>query len=148
MIDNGWLGQKSKQGFYKKIDKGVIHSLDFETMNYTPQNKKRYKGVGLARENTNINSKLRALVNSEDIAGEFTWEVFSKTLPLVTLLSLVLTKAGPFPGFTCCVLSTSHKSFLYSISIPTLISLAEIFILIFSTLLVVYIFYCSKCSLR
>ena len=80
MIDNGWLGQKSKQGFYKKIDKGVIHSLDFETMNYTPQNKKRYKGVGLARENTNINSKLRALVNSEDIAGEFTWEVFSKTL--------------------------------------------------------------------
>ena len=41
MIDNGWLGQKSKQGFYKKIDKGEIHSLDFETMNYTPQNKKR-----------------------------------------------------------------------------------------------------------
>ena len=80
MIDKGWLGQKSKQGFYKKIDKGVIHSLDFETMNYTPQNKKRYKGVGLARENTNINSKLRALVNSEDVAGEFTWEVFSKTL--------------------------------------------------------------------
>ncbi|MAV59238.1 MAG: 3-hydroxyacyl-CoA dehydrogenase [Candidatus Marinimicrobia bacterium] len=80
MISNGWLGQKSKQGFYKKIEKGVIHSLDFETMDYTPQNKKRYKGVGLARENTNINSKLRALVNSEDIAGEFTWEVFSKTL--------------------------------------------------------------------
>ena len=40
----------------------------------------RYKGVGLARENTNINSKILALVNSEDVAGEFTWEVFSKTL--------------------------------------------------------------------
>ena len=27
MIDNKWLGQKTKQGFYKKIEKGVIYSL-------------------------------------------------------------------------------------------------------------------------
>ena len=80
MVDNGWLGQKSKQGFYKKIDKGVIHSLDFESMEYSPQNKKRYSGVGLARENTNLSSKLKALVNAQDVAGEFTWEVFSQTL--------------------------------------------------------------------
>ena len=80
MIENGWLGQKTKQGFYKKISKGVIHSLDFEKMEYTPQNKKRYSGVGLARENTKISSKLNALVNAPDVAGEFTWEVFSQTL--------------------------------------------------------------------
>ena len=27
--------------------------------------------------------------------------MFSKTFPLVKLFSFVLTKAGPFPGFTC-----------------------------------------------
>ncbi len=27
--------------------------------------------------------------------------VLSTTFPLVTLFNLVLTKAGPFPGFTC-----------------------------------------------
>ena len=32
MLDNNWLGQKTKQGFYKKIDKGVIHSLDLKTL--------------------------------------------------------------------------------------------------------------------
>ncbi len=80
MLDNEWLGQKSKQGFYKKIEKGVIHSLDFETMEYTPQNKKRFSGIGLARENTTVDGKLLALINAPDIAGEFTWEVFSQTL--------------------------------------------------------------------
>ena len=33
------LGQKTGQGFYKKIDKGIIHSIDFNTMKYTPQNR-------------------------------------------------------------------------------------------------------------
>ena len=40
MLDNKWLGQKSKQGFYKKIDKGLIHSLDLNTLEYTPMKKK------------------------------------------------------------------------------------------------------------
>jgi 3-hydroxyacyl-CoA dehydrogenase len=52
MVGNGWLGQKTKQGFYKKIDKGVIHSIDLDTLEYSPQNKKRYPGIGLAKENS------------------------------------------------------------------------------------------------
>ena len=43
MLDNKWLGQKTKQGFYKKIDKGVIHSIDLDTLEYSPMNKKRYE---------------------------------------------------------------------------------------------------------
>ena len=42
MIENNWLGQKTKQGFYKKVDKGVIHSLDLETLEYTPMKKNKY----------------------------------------------------------------------------------------------------------
>ena len=46
MIDNEWLGQKSKQGFYKKIDKGVIHSIDLDTLEYTAQNQKQIRIEG------------------------------------------------------------------------------------------------------
>ncbi len=80
MLDNKWLGQKTKQGFYKKIDKGVIHSLDLQTLEYTPMNKKRYKGIRFARENTYPKDRLKALLNTNDVAGEFTWEVISQSL--------------------------------------------------------------------
>jgi len=80
MIDNGWLGQKSGQGFYKKIKKGVIHSIDLETLEYTPQEKKRYAGVRLARENTHTQGKIHALAASPDVAGTFTWEVLTRTI--------------------------------------------------------------------
>ena len=80
MVDNGWLGQKAKQGFYKKIDKGVIHSINLDTLEYTPQNKKRYPGIRLAKENTQVGDKIKALVNSDDTAGQFIWEVTAKAL--------------------------------------------------------------------
>ena len=80
MVDNGWLGQKSKQGFYKKIDKGVIHSIDLDTLEYTPQNKKRYAGIRLAKENIRLDSRIKALINSDDTAGQFVWNVTSKAL--------------------------------------------------------------------
>ncbi|MDP6569900.1 MAG: 3-hydroxyacyl-CoA dehydrogenase/enoyl-CoA hydratase family protein [Candidatus Marinimicrobia bacterium] len=80
MVDNEWLGQKSKQGFYKKIDKGVIHSIDLDTLEYTPQNKNRYPGVRLAKEHIKLEDKLKALVNSDDTAGQFIWEVTARAL--------------------------------------------------------------------
>jgi len=80
ILDNGWLGQKSGQGFYKKISKGNIHSLDLNTLEYSPQEKKRFTGVRLARQNINSKMKIKTLAWSKDIAGEFTWEVFAKTL--------------------------------------------------------------------
>ena len=80
MIDNNWLGQKSGQGFYKRIEKGVIHSIDLDTLEYTPQNKKRYPGVRLAKEYTSLNDRIRKLIYSDDPSGEFTWETVSSTL--------------------------------------------------------------------
>jgi len=80
MLDNKWLGQKSGQGFYKKIDRGVIHSLDLDTLEYTPQNKKRFTGIKLAREHTNMQDRFNALLYSSDDAGKFVWEITAKTL--------------------------------------------------------------------
>ncbi len=80
MIDNGWLGQKSGKGFYQKVGKGKIHSLDIDTLEYTPQQKKKFSGVRLAKQFVNPGEKIKALARSEDVAGEFTWEVFARTL--------------------------------------------------------------------
>ena len=80
MIDNKSLGQKTGAGFYKKIDKGVIHSIDLKTLDYTPMNKKRYRAIALAKERTLLADKLKAIVDSKDSAGEFVWATMSRSL--------------------------------------------------------------------
>ena len=80
MLDNKWLGQKTKQGFYKKIEKGVIHSLDLETLEYSKMIKKRYDAFALAKERTFLRDRLNIIVRSDDIAGQFLWNCFSRTL--------------------------------------------------------------------
>ncbi|MEE2858563.1 MAG: 3-hydroxyacyl-CoA dehydrogenase NAD-binding domain-containing protein [Candidatus Neomarinimicrobiota bacterium] len=80
MVANEWLGQKSKQGFYKKIDKGVIHSIDLDTLEYTPQKKDRYPGVGKAKEHSKTADRIKTLVNTDDVSGQFIWEVTSHAL--------------------------------------------------------------------
>ena len=80
MIENKWLGQKSKQGFYKKIDKGVIHSIDLESLEYKPMKKKRYAAFALAKEKTYLRDRLHTIIRADDVAGEFLWTVMSKSL--------------------------------------------------------------------
>ena len=80
MLENKWLGQKTKQGFYKKISKGVIHSIDLDTLEYSPMKKKRYGAVALAKERMFLKDKLYAIVNSTDVAGDFLWATISRSL--------------------------------------------------------------------
>ena len=80
MVANKWLGQKTKQGFYKKIDKGVIHSLDLKTLEYSAMKKKRYAAFTIAKENTYLRDRLNAVVRSDDVAGEFLWKCFARSL--------------------------------------------------------------------
>ena len=80
MVDNNWLGQKTRQGFYKKIDKGLIHSLDLETMEYKPMKKNKYAAFSIAKENTYLSDRLHSIVRVDDVAGKFLWTCFAKSL--------------------------------------------------------------------
>jgi len=80
LIDAGNLGQKTKAGFYKKIDKGVIHSLDLDTGDYSEQKKVRFDGFRLAKDRQTVGEKIAALTYSEDKAGKFFWEILAATL--------------------------------------------------------------------
>ena len=79
LLNNKWLGQKTKGGFYRKVDKEIF-ALDFDTLEYDPKDKPRMDGIGVARRYTDLGSRLHALVYNPDTAGKFAWEVMIRTL--------------------------------------------------------------------
>jgi len=84
MVENKWLGNKTKQGFYKKTkdEKGkrVKLTLDYNTMEYVPFKKPKFESVKDAgKTEGGFDEKLKALFYSEkDIAGEVTREYLCK----------------------------------------------------------------------
>jgi len=79
LVDNGNLGAKTKAGFYKKTDEGIL-SVDLKTGEYGPQKKVRFDGFRLAKDRQIPNEKLKAMAYSDDKGGKFFWEILSRTL--------------------------------------------------------------------
>ncbi|MBC2726768.1 3-hydroxyacyl-CoA dehydrogenase/enoyl-CoA hydratase family protein, partial [Desulfosporosinus sp.] len=83
MLKNGWLGDKTRQGFYKKSKgpKGkVIEVLDIQTMTYGPQKTVSFASLEKAKAARSLPEKLRTLVSGDDIGAEFAWNVIKPTL--------------------------------------------------------------------
>jgi len=73
MIERGWLGEKSGQGFYKRVGKDKeIHAIDLKTLEYHPAVK-----VKVPLEIEDLSQRLRALVAKTDRTGTFLWKLFS-----------------------------------------------------------------------
>jgi 3-hydroxyacyl-CoA dehydrogenase len=75
MIEKKWLGNKTKQGFYKrtKDEKGkrVKLALDYKTMEYAPFKKPKFSSVSEAgKKEGGFEVKLAALFNGEDVAAD------------------------------------------------------------------------------
>ncbi len=75
LVENKWFGDKSKQGFYKKIknEKGEteILSLDLKTLEYSPQKKTKFATLESTKSIDEIEKRLPILYNGSDNAGEF-----------------------------------------------------------------------------
>ena len=56
MIENGWLGAKSKQGFYLKEGKEIIE-LDPETFEYGPTKKMKTPSIEMAKQQKGLRTK-------------------------------------------------------------------------------------------
>ncbi|MBU4277955.1 MAG: 3-hydroxyacyl-CoA dehydrogenase/enoyl-CoA hydratase family protein [Proteobacteria bacterium] len=84
MIDNGWLGNKTKQGFYKRVKtpegKKETLVLDRETMEYRPKNKVKFASLEAAKQAPGGKGKLKAMYYAKDKAGEFTFKHMSAGL--------------------------------------------------------------------
>lgn len=70
MMENKWLGSKTKQGFYKKVDKDIL-SLDLNTLEYRPQQKASFQTLELTKTIDKVVDRFKVLVNGKDKAGDF-----------------------------------------------------------------------------
>jgi len=78
MMERKWLGNKTKQGFYKRAgDKGKKEKLvlDYKTMEYVPSTKPKYESIGLARKvEDDVPKMIRTVFNGTDVAAELARE--------------------------------------------------------------------------
>ncbi len=85
MVENKWLGDKTGQGFFKKIkdDKGAsqILTLNLKTQEHQPRVKPKFASLDAAKPIEDLNTKIKMLTGSPDKAGElyrqFHYSLFS-----------------------------------------------------------------------
>ncbi|HVM89373.1 MAG TPA: 3-hydroxyacyl-CoA dehydrogenase/enoyl-CoA hydratase family protein [Puia sp.] len=77
MVASNWLGDKTGQGFFKKLSTSnargekEILALDLNTLEYKPRTKPKFASVEAAKPIDDLKTRLKALVNGADKAGEF-----------------------------------------------------------------------------
>src|ERR1700693_1140551 len=88
MAKRKWLGDKTGQGFYKKLrgqgEKEIL-TLDVNTMEYRPRQKARFASIEAGKTIENTGDRLRALIGpildgqTGDKAQQFLWGSISET---------------------------------------------------------------------
>lgn len=80
MIENNWLGSKTKQGFSKKsVDengKKVFLSLNLKTLEYEPSKKVSFPTLEMTKAVDNLEQRTKMLFMGMDKAGEFYRKTF------------------------------------------------------------------------
>ena len=75
MGESKWLGDKTGQGFYKKVKgeggKSEIHALDLGTMEYKPSQKVKFATLEMTKTIEKLADRFKVLVSGKDKAGEF-----------------------------------------------------------------------------
>lgn len=84
IVENNWLGDKTGQGFFKKIKLPItkgspeerksdteIQVLDLKTLDYKPRIKSKFASVEAAKPVDDLNQRLKILIGGQDKAGEF-----------------------------------------------------------------------------
>ena len=75
MMENKWLGSKTKQGFYKMTKdangKKNILSLNLNTLEYREKKSAKFATLELTKKIDTVTDRFRVLVDGKDKAGEF-----------------------------------------------------------------------------
>ena len=88
MTKRGWLGDKTGQGFYKKVRSDgskEILTLDVNTMEYRPRQKAKFASLEMGKTIEDTRERLRALLGplldsqKGDKAQQFLWGALSET---------------------------------------------------------------------
>lgn len=77
MIKNGWLGQKTNQGFYKKSSSEIL-ALDLQTLTYRPLQKIRFDSLGACKNLTKLEEKINHVAYADDKAQKIFFDLTAK----------------------------------------------------------------------
>ncbi len=83
MVESGLLGDKTQKGFYRKSTDAEgthIQALDYNSMEYVPRRKVDLPLLDDLNQITDLPTRLRTLVYSDDRAGRFAWKVLKRML--------------------------------------------------------------------
>jgi 3-hydroxyacyl-CoA dehydrogenase len=86
MIERGWLGDKAKQGFYKKEGRDeegrdLRHVLDWQTLDYTPATRPKFPAVEMAKNVEMTAARVAQLLHGDttkDRAAAFYWPLLTE----------------------------------------------------------------------
>lgn len=79
MLEKGWLGSKTGQGFYQKNGKEILE-LNPQSLQYESRKILKAPSIDLAKQTKGFANKMKALVYSDDRAGQLLWNVLSPVL--------------------------------------------------------------------
>ncbi|HEX9617477.1 MAG TPA: 3-hydroxyacyl-CoA dehydrogenase/enoyl-CoA hydratase family protein [Anaerolineales bacterium] len=119
MVEEGWLGNKSRQGFYKEVRQPdgskEYWTLNLKTLEYEPPSKPRFESIGEAKDLERLGDKLEVLLAAQDRAGQLvralTYQSFayaSERIPEISDTPLPIddamrwgfnNEAGPFEAW-------------------------------------------------
>ncbi|HEV3485175.1 MAG TPA: 3-hydroxyacyl-CoA dehydrogenase NAD-binding domain-containing protein, partial [Vicinamibacterales bacterium] len=80
LVQRGWVGAKSGQGFYKKDASGEILTLDPASMTYRAKRSARFTSIDAARSIEDVGARIRTLFLGRDKVGQFLRETLGSTL--------------------------------------------------------------------
>lgn len=78
MAEKRWLGDKTKQGFYKvekKDGKKDILALDYKSMEYNPKKKGKFACLEASKKAGSKAKSIKTLVEADDRGALFAWQV-------------------------------------------------------------------------
>ncbi|MCC2546147.1 enoyl-CoA hydratase/isomerase family protein [Hymenobacter sp. BT175] len=88
MGENKWLGDKTGQGFYKKVKgeggKSEIQALDLTTLEYKPSSKVKFATLEATKPIEKLADRFKVLVGGKDKAGDFYRQTFAGLLAYVS----------------------------------------------------------------
>jgi 3-hydroxyacyl-CoA dehydrogenase len=81
MVENKWLGDKTKQGFYKKekspSGERQKFTLDWKTLEYKPSEKVKLDSIKAVKDIEDPAARVKKFAEFDDVGGRFAWDVMA-----------------------------------------------------------------------
>ncbi len=103
MVKKGWLGSKTKQGFYRKgkdaNGKRLIFALNPDRMEFEPTQKVSFPSLDASKKIDDVCERIKSITYADDKAGKFFWE---------TLSAILIYSANRIPEITDSIMNIDN----------------------------------------